>query len=53
MSLTSLALKNTESATPLSAVDLIQNLVNFRGRTEFRVNVPALPRKRGSEIGAA
>jgi hypothetical protein len=23
------------------------------GRTEFRVNVPALPRKRGSEIGAA
>jgi hypothetical protein len=24
-----------------------------RGRTEFRVNVPALPRKRGSEIGAA
>jgi len=24
-----------------------------RGRTEFRVNVPALPRKRGPEIGAA
>jgi DNA-binding beta-propeller fold protein YncE len=27
--------------------------VEERGRTEFRVNVPALPRKRGSEIGAA
>ena len=30
-----------------------RNIIRAGGRTEFRVNVPALPRKRGSEIGAA